>query len=283
MTMIGVEPGYFQPFDYDWNRDGGFTIIVSRLFFLQDTEVTWLDYRKFLDSPDHPAGEKLSSVTRSVPAKDCPARFDMMSALLYCNWLSRSEGRLPCYRLDRSAPMGATCDFQANGYRLPTEAEWEQALRDGTTTRYATGDDAERLLEYGAMMGADEGGPSRTRLPNPLGLFDLHGNQWEVCWSVYPLLARGWTIAPYERSPKQCCGRGGSAAAGLFYMSASGHYPRLPQNPSGFRVVCGPEKPVAKPDDRAAAIAAVTQALNRHPPSLRACKLLESLLTASKK
>jgi formylglycine-generating enzyme required for sulfatase activity len=277
LTMIAVEPGFFQPADYLRGGDDPFPVIVSRPFFMQDTEVTWADYRRFLESPDHPAGEDLGMVKRHLSWTDCPARLDLMSMMLYCNWLSRSEGRLPCYHLDKSTAQGATCDFRANGYRLPTEAEWEHAFRDGTTTWFVTGDDAERLLEYGAVFGADEGGPPRTRLPNPLGLFDLLGNQWEKCWGMYPMRPQGFVIDPSERSPQSICVKGGSASAGLFFLQASYHAAVPSVNPGGFRVVCGPEGRVAERGDRAAALAAVARSLERHPGSSRARSLRKSL------
>jgi len=114
-------------------------------------------------------------------------------AALYCNLRSRAEGLRPCY--DEESETWE-CNFQANGYRLPTEAEWEYACRAGTDARYSFGGDVRKLSQYGWFKenASKKTHPVGQKKPNPWGLYDMPGNVSEWCNDVY-------SKSYYKRSP----------------------------------------------------------------------------------
>jgi formylglycine-generating enzyme required for sulfatase activity len=102
-------------------------------------------------------------------------------AVSFCNDLSQHEGFAPAYRLHGDGE-GVDWDPSADGYRLPTEAEWEHACRAGTTgPRYGPLDEIAWYRGNSDERIHDVGG----KLPNPWGFYDMLGNVWDWCWDVY--------------------------------------------------------------------------------------------------
>ncbi len=113
----------------------------------------------------------------------CPAeRIQWTDAVRFCNKCSELEGLTPCYDLDTWE-----CDFATNGYRLPTEAEWEYACRAGATGKYCFGDDEKELPRYAWFKPHSLGKthPVGQKQPNRWELFDMHGNVWQWCNDWY--------------------------------------------------------------------------------------------------
>lgn len=103
-------------------------------------------------------------------------------AVEYCNALSKRDRLTPCYKKSKS---GYICDFSANGWRLPTEAEWEYAARSGGKDgyQYAGSNDSTEV----GWVAANSNCPRSvaTLRPNGLGLYDMTGNVREWCWDWY--------------------------------------------------------------------------------------------------
>jgi len=110
----------------------------------------------------------------------------------YCNERSLIEGLKPCYN---EKTTDWDCDYAANGYRLPTEAEWEYACRAGTDGPYDFGP-ADKLRQYAwfANSADQKTHPAGQKKPNRWGLYDLYGNVSEWCEDVY-------SPAYYRESP----------------------------------------------------------------------------------
>jgi formylglycine-generating enzyme len=101
-------------------------------------------------------------------------------AIRFCNALSGREGMTPAYHL--RADDTVEWDGSADGYRLPTEAEWEHACRAGTTgPRYGPLDAIAWYRDNSDGRIQAVGG----KQPNPWGLYDMLGNVWNWCWDLY--------------------------------------------------------------------------------------------------
>ncbi len=191
-TMVPIPGGSFllgSPEGEEERQDneGPQVRINVEPFWMGKTEVTWKEYKYFMNLYDlfkNMESEKIRPVTDenridaiTVPTPlyepdftysvgqddNMPAvTMTQYAARQYTKWLSRLIGEM---------------------YRLPTEAEWEYACRAGTTTRFSWGDDPEKAEEYAWFFDNSDDllHPVGVKKPNPWGLYDMHGSAAEHC------------------------------------------------------------------------------------------------------
>ena len=187
LEMVVIPAGWFEMGSAKGTPDEAPVHKVWIDSFLMDKhEVVQEQFKKFqISDPSHfknPSG----------PLE----QINWTDAAMYCNERSRGEGLAPCYNEETW-----DCNFAANGYRLPTEAEWEYACRAGTNSQYCFGDDARSLKDY-AWFAANSSGKTHSvgqRKANPWGLHDMHGNTAEWCNDFYA--ANYYAQAP-QRNPR---------------------------------------------------------------------------------
>lgn len=146
------------------------TVDISS-FFLSKFPVTQELYSKITgQNPSMFQGDQLPVET--VTWKD---------AVLFCNSLSEKEALTPCYSISKTDET-ITFKTNANGFRLPTEAEWEYACKAGTNTiRY----DALDLIAWYKNNSEKKTHRAGLKTPNAWGLYDMLGNVWEWCSDIY--------------------------------------------------------------------------------------------------
>jgi formylglycine-generating enzyme required for sulfatase activity len=200
-------------------------------FFMGKAEVTQKEYEAIIgNNPSSTKGDNLPVTNISW--------FD---AVEYCNKLSRKSGLTPAYS---GSNDNISCNFTANGYRLPTEAEWEYAARGGNrdtlSFAYAGGNTAD-ILGWHSGNSASRVHEIAAKQANSLGLYDMSGNVWEWCWDWYgAYTARAATDPKGASRGESRVTRGGSwnsDASQLRSTYRSAAPPAGSYHDAGFRVI----------------------------------------------
>jgi len=233
MKLVRIRPGSFlmgQQEGGDWDERPAHRVNITESFYMAVTEVTNAQFEQF--DPKH--REYRGKLGYSSKDNEAVVFVNWREADAFCRWLSKKEGK---------------------SYRLPTEAEWEYACRAGTTTDYHTGDSLPEEFHKNVRMSWFPD-PARSRkgaepvplvvaqtLPNPWGLYDMHGNVEEWCNDWYGPYEGNAQTNPVGRTDGDFkVTRGGSHSTEISFLRSANRLGTLPEDKSwliGFRVVLG--------------------------------------------
>jgi serine/threonine protein kinase len=222
---------------------------ISRPLLASAYEVTQTEYSRVMRmNPSRPPFGGAQGDRGQFPVN----QVTWFDAIRFCVQLSNMEGCEPAYRLtnpsraDGRLLAADVVPLDTNGYRLPTELEWEYLCRAGTSTPFSFGEQCHEKQANVAFVPIRGGAPkllpppSATAIgsypPNAFGLFDLHGNIGEWCWTKTD--ESSWTVTSETARPVR--GGGPSFTARFARSAARREHPAGTSSSAiGFRVVRG--------------------------------------------
>jgi len=191
IEMVQISAGTYTRGDSSYRPPHQVTLTSG--FYMGKYEVTQEQYMAVMRV--NPSSFSSNPAAGETQARRPVERVTWFDAVEFCNKLSEVEGLTPVYTItgrkpDAGYPITSatvTANWNANGYRLPTEAEWEYACRAGSTTLWHFGDDQNQLVNY-AWFSSNSNSMTHEvgkKLPNAWGLYDMHGNVNEWCCDWY--------------------------------------------------------------------------------------------------